>query len=35
MAISAIADDADRARQGLGALWASKAIEQTTPLRPS
>jgi hypothetical protein len=32
LAISAIADDADRARQGLGALWASKAIEQAMPM---
>jgi hypothetical protein len=32
--MSAIADDANRARQGLGALWASKAIEQATPLHP-
>ena len=32
LAISAIADDADRARQGLGALWASKTIEQAMPM---
>ena len=32
LAISAIADDADRARQGLGALWASKAIEKAMPM---